>query len=445
MPEFRPTSQQWLFSAVCLSLSVLQGCSSDPPTAPRQADGKLVPVRTVSVVQEDVRRTTTQPATVVAYYRTEVRARISGYVTDVAADIGDIVEKGKVLAVIAVPEVEKQRQVIEARIASRESEEQQAEARIQSAEANVRFAEAKLAQARSELNKAEASLAAMESEFNRTRDLVQRQSLESRLLDEVRKKRDSEQANKQAMTAAINSAEAEVIVAQAKLAAARADLQAAKAETEITRRELDEVDVLLAYATLKAPFTGLVTVRTVDPGNLVREGNEVGRGQPLFVISQVDKVRVHIPVPEADAALVSQGDAITLRFPSFPAEQPIEVTVTRLSGELDPSTRTMLVEAEVENSGNKILPGMFGEASIALNTKVAANMLPARAIRFSESGDSYVYVVAENDTVTQTPVTLGIDNGHSIEVTSGVMPGQRVIDAHLKRFQTGQQVALLPN
>lgn len=425
-------------------LFVLSGCSGDAPVA-REASKKPVPVKTVSVVQEDVKRTMMQPATVHPYYRAEVRAKVSGYVKEVKADIGDCVEAGTTLAVIAVPEMDKQRQIIEARITRYEFEEKRAEAGVGLAGANVRSAEAKLAQAKSEMSRAEASLAAMEAEFNRTRDLVQRQSLESRVLDEVRKKRDSELANKEATASAINSAEAEVAVAEAQKASAQADLQAAEAETAIARRELEELDILMAYAILKAPFSGMVTARTVDPGNLVRESSEVGRGQPLFVISQVARVRVHIPVPEADAALVSRGDAITLRFPSFPAEEPVEATVTRLSGDLDPSTRTMLVEAEIENTDNKLLPGMFGEASITLSTKVATNMLPARAVRFSESGEAYVYIVGGDQTVTVTPVTTGFDNGHSIEVKQGIEPGQQVIDAHLKRFESGQKVTLVQN
>lgn len=200
---------------------------------------------------------------------------------------------------------------------------------------------------------------------------------------------------------------------------------------------------MLDYATLKAPFAGIVTQRTVDPGNLVRESSEVGSGMPLFVISQIDQVRVHIPVPEVDAPFVSRGDRVELSLPSFAGENPIEAKVTRLSGDLDPSTRTMLVEAVLPNPDMKLLPGMFGEATIELSTKSSANMLPARAVRFKESGEAYVYVVDEANKVAVVPVTVGLDDGRSIEVTSGVTAGDSVIDAHLQRFSDGDQVTLL--
>ncbi|PHS04750.1 MAG: efflux transporter periplasmic adaptor subunit [Blastopirellula sp.] len=441
MPMFRIRSLS-LSVAALLATAILSGCYVDTPIAKEEGSTKPVPVKTVSVMLEQIQKSTTQPATVHAYYRAEIRAKVSGYVKEVKADIGDFVEAGATLAVIDVPEMAKQRQIIEAQITRYESEEKHATAGIELAKANIRSAEAQLAQSKSEMSGVEASLAAIEAEFNRTNDLVQSQSLESRMLDEVRKKRDSELAHKRAMESAINSSAAAVSVAEAKLSSADALLLAAQAETAIAQRQLEELDVLLAYATLKAPFSGVVTARTINPGNLVGDSSKVGNGHSLFVISQIDKVRVHIPVPEAEATLVSRGDTVTLNFPSFPAEEPITATVTRLSSDLDPSTRTMLVEVEFSNEDRKLLPGMFGQASINIDTKVAANMLPARAVRFKDSGQAYLYLVGEDNTVEVVQVTTGIDNGHHIEVL-GVESGQQVIDAHLKRFTTGQKVTLV--
>jgi HlyD family secretion protein len=428
---------------VCLATTILfNGCGgpAGSSTSQKREQAKSVPVKAVAVVEQEVERTTLQPATVHPFYRVEIRARVSGYVKELKVDIGDFVEAGAVLAVIDIPEMQKQQQILEARIDSFESEEKRDEAGVDLAKANVRSAIAKLAQAKSEMSRAEALLAAAEAEFTRTADLVERQSLESRVLDEVRKKRDSELANQGTVLAAIRSAEADVAVAQASQASAEAGLQAAKSQTEIGRKQLEELDVLVAYATLKAPFAGVITSRNVNPGDLVREEDY---GDSLFVVNQVDKLRVHIPVPEADAALVNQGDAISLTFPSFPGEGPITASVTRVSGSLDRSTRTMLVEAEIPNPDGKLLPGMFGQASIVLTTKVGANMLPARAVRFDESGQAFVYVVDQADTVSIVNVTTGVDDGRTIEILSGVDSGQKVVDAHLNRFTTGQQVRIL--
>jgi RND family efflux transporter MFP subunit len=213
----------------------------------------------------------------------------------------------------------------------------------------------------------------------------------------------------------------------------------AEAKTEVERRRLAELQVSLDFASVTAPFDGIITQRNVDLGDLI-EHRAGGSTTPLFVLSKVDRVRVHIPVPEADAPFVQPGDAITLTFPSFASEPPIKATVTRRSGSLDPSTRTMTVEAEIDNAAGKLLPGMFGQATIELDTKVAATMLPSRAVRFDESGRAYVYLLDENDMVKLADVTPGVDTGTTIEILSGIRPGDVVIGPHLKRFSQGQQV-----
>lgn len=428
-----------------LAVISLPACSQPDSQAKSEQKSKLVPVKTVSVEEVVIPRTSTQPATIHPFYEAEIKAKVSGYVKELKADIGDYVEQDAVLAVLEVPELQKQSEILYAKIERHVALEQQATAGVDLAKAEVLSAQARLAQSKSEMSRVEASLAAVEAEFERTQDLVQRQSLERRVLDEVRKKRDSELAAKQSTESAITSAEAEVTVAKAKQAAADADAKVAQTNTKIARSELDELNVMIDYATLKAPFAGIVTKRSLDPGDLVQNKDAGDSGQSLFVISQIDKVRVQMPVPEADAALVNRGDKVTLTLPFFSSETPLTGSVTRMSQSLDRSTRTMLIEVELENSDGKLLPGMFGQATIDLSTKVAAATLPARAVRFDESGNAYVYILSSDDSVSVTDVKTGMDNGNSIEILSGVEAGQRVIDAHRERFTTGQKVTVLKN
>lgn len=426
-------------SAMIAVLS-LAGCTrSTAESEQPEGNGKIVPVKTVAAVQAEIAKSTQQPATVYPYYETEIRPRVSGYVSDVSVDIGDVVKAGDLLATLDVPELGKQRETLTAQIDLLTAEEQNAEAGVTLAEASVRSARAKFEQAKSQQASVEASLAAAEAEFKRTEDLVNRGSLQNRMLDEVRKKRDSELAAKEAVISAVTASQAEVGVSEAEKAAAEARLKMAKAKTEVARRQLGELQVSLDFANVTAPFDGIITQRHVDLGDLIggRAGDSV---KPLFVLSKVDKVRVQVPVPEVDAPFVQPGDLIRLTFPSFASEPPIEATVTRRTGSLDPSTRTMTVEAEIENDSGKILPGMFGQATIELETKVAATMLPSRAVRFDESGRAYVYLLDEDDRVTLADVTPGSDTGAEIEILSGVRPGDVVIGPHLKRFSEGQQV-----
>lgn len=429
--------------AFAIAVASSSGCGPVQPIM-KSPDGlKTVAVKTVAVAQSEVRRTTMQPASVHPYFRAEIQSRSNGYVTSINAEIGDFVQQGTTLAVIDVPELTQKRRVIQSRIDRFTAEEQRGKAGVRLAEAQLQSARALVDQAKSNVGRNDALLAAADAELNRTQDLVRRGSLQNRMLDESQKKRDAEFAGRQAMTSTVQSAEADVVVAAAKLDSSKADLASAQAETEIARRELEQLDVLIGFATLRAPFSGIITQRRLELGDLVNNQTDGSSQQPLFVVSQIDKLRVRIPVPETDAPLVNLGDKVTLTFPSFANESPIISSVTRHSGSLDPSTRTLLVETELENTDGKLLPGMFGQASIELETKIAANMLPSRAIRFSESGKAYVYALNETDTVSILDIETGFDDGSQIEIRSGLSHGQHVIDAHLRRFSDGQKVTVL--
>lgn len=428
-----------LLVLVMFSICGCFGNDNSGATPAQKKEVRPVRVMTVTVEHREVRRTSTQPATVHALHRAEIRPRVSGYLSDVKVDIGDVIEKGKPLAILDTPELQEQRRVLLARIERQKAEEDRARAGVELANAKVVAAQAELETTKSQLQSVEALLTAVDAELRRTTDLVERGSLEARILDEVRKKRDSELARKAAVTSAVASAKAAVTVASAGRASADADLKAARADTKIVEHQLQELDVQIAFGTLTAPFTGMVTARSAEPGNLAGMSQP---SDPLFVLSQVDFVRIHVFVPERDASFVNRGDSIELTFPSFASEEAVVAEVTRTSGSLDPNTRMMLVEAVIRNEDGRFIPGMFGQATILLDAEADVAVLPARAVRFTESGDAFVYAVT-SDAVSIVNVTTGADDGSTIEIVSGLDAGQAVIDAHLQRFTDGQQVEIL--
>ncbi|MCC9603989.1 efflux RND transporter periplasmic adaptor subunit [Stieleria sp. JC731] len=430
----------WLAIAMAVTMTTA-GCRRSTDVKLIDEDKFKTPVRTVALSTNTLERSTVQPASIHAYYESHVRPQATGVVTEIAVDIGDVVKKGDVLLKIEVPELLMQREILRAKVSRLEAAERRESAGVELAAAEVTSAEAQLSEAKSLLGQIDASLAASESEFNRTEDLVNRGSLQQRVLDEVRKKRDSEAAAKQSASAAIESSQAMVKVAMAKQTAAAADLDAAKAETEIARRQLDEIEVLIDFASVRASIEGVITARNVEPGNLV--GPDAEGSKPLLVISQIDKVRVRIPVPEIEAAHVSRGDQVSLSFPSFADEPPIKGTIARTTSALTPQSRTMLAEVDLENGEGKFLPGMFGQASIQMAAQTTAKTLPSRAIHFGENGKAHVYVVDANDIVTVAQIQTGQDDGLMIEVLSGLDPNARVIDANLHRFTDGESVQVL--
>jgi len=427
--------------AVAMLAMAASGCSS--PDVEAATDQDPVTVNAVVAEQSRLRRTTSQPATVHAYHTANIHAKVSGYVRETPVDIGDRVNQGDVLAVIDVPEFEKQLAVAEARIARGGAQEVRAAAGLALAKANLADAEAGIAEVESQIAAATARQKAAEAEFERTETLVSQQSVEQKLLDEARERRDAAEADVDATRAALTKAQSQVAVAEAAVSAAEAELQSARADVAVAKAQRDEIQVMLDFGTLRAPFDGVVTYRGVDPGDLVRSAGQTGDSvDQHFIVTQLDKVRVRTTVPETDAPLVDVGDPVSIKLasPEFPV---VEGAVTRTSSSLDPSTRTMTVEIEVANPAGKLLPGMYGEATITLVEKPDAVMLPASAVRFTETGESFVYVISDGDTVHVVDVSLGYDNGERIEIASSLAAGQRVIDAHLKRFQNGDAVRVL--
>ena len=374
-----------VFSGLLLGILLtlgLTGCGNSPlmtadaatgsPAATPQSDSQTGGTLTVSVVKPErkmLRRRTTQPATVSAYYEADIHAKVAGYLTELKHDIGDEVKAGEVLGIVSIPELDKQKERRQAEIRKLVADEKRAAAEVQVARSLQTAAEADWKQAQAEVGKSEALVVADRRELVRTQDLVQRQSVADRLLDESQKRFESSEAAQKAAEAAVSSAAARLTVAQSKIAAAQAEQDAAGAQTDVARKQLEELEALINYATLTAPFAGIVTARNVDLGDLVRNTQTASAGDrlPLFSVAQVETVRVRVQIPENDAPWADAGDAASIRLRAVPGPA-IEAQLTRISGSLDPSTRTMTAEMELKNQDRKIklLPGMFGEVTITL-------------------------------------------------------------------------------
>ncbi len=430
--------------AVCLLLPVLlAGCgNSSGADAGAEPNGEVPTITVITPERKMLTRTTTQPATVSGYFEADIYAKVTGYLTELHHDIGDSVEADAPLGVVSVPEMVKQLERQEALIRKLQADETRADSAWQVAQSLKAAAEAELEQAEAEVTKTTASLTADRRELDRTRDLVQRRSLTERMLDESQKRFESSEAAEVAAKAGVTSATAHVTVSASKVAVAVAEQSAAKAQTEVAQKQLEEMQALMNYATLKAPFAGVVTARNVDVGDLVRntQSGSDGHHKPLFSVVQVDKVRVRIAIPENDAPWANPDDAVSLRLRAIPGPA-IESKLKRISGRLDPSTRTMLAEVELENTERevKLLPGMFGEATITLAEREGL-VLPAGVVRHDEKGNSYVYTVGSDNTITRVEVTTGLDDGNEIEITKGLSGSERVVTATIGRLAPGQKV-----
>jgi RND family efflux transporter MFP subunit len=226
---------------------------------------------------------------------------------------------------------------------------------------------------------------------------------------------------------------------------------ASQQEADDTREQANSADALVAtrkaevqrlralqdYQRIVAPFTGIVTRRLVDPGALV--GPASAGGVAMFEVAAIDTLRVVVDVPDSYAPDIAVGIDADVYSPRDPA-RTVKGKVTRTSGVLDQSARTLRVELNVPG-GDVVLPGAFVYVNLHVPRERPAPVIPASALVVRKEGTLVARV--RDGAVTMVPVKLGRDFGKEIEVVEGVMPGDEVVVQPSDTLDTGAPVIVI--
>jgi membrane fusion protein (multidrug efflux system) len=230
---------------------------------------------------------------------------------------------------------------------------------------------------------------------------------------------------------------------------AREDVDIAEGQFEQAKADVEELEALVGYTHIVAPFDGVVTGRFVDPGALIQaSGSQSGSAQgatgpskagvsPVVSVAELRKLRVYVYVPEAETSLVRIGMPAVLTLNEFPGRQ-FTGTVARFAKALDLSTRTMLTEVDLDNPTRELYPGMYADVSLELARHPAALQVPVTAIG-AEKGHSFVYAVKEGQLV-RVPVTTGIRTAREMEITSGLDGAEPVVKNFSPALSQGEKV-----
>jgi RND family efflux transporter MFP subunit len=188
----------------------------------------------------------------------------------------------------------------------------------------------------------------------------------------------------------------------------------------------------LADTRLEAPISGIIAKRSIEVGATAAPG------QPVFTIMELDFVRVRIGVPEGDVGHVTVGAPASVRIPALSASFNGRVSLIGVSA--DPTTRSYSVEITVPNPTHQLRAGMVAEATISTKQSVSALLVPATAVLHNE-GITLVYTVDQTGTrVHERRVTTGAARGESLEITSGLTSGDRIVVAGQQRLREGALV-----
>jgi RND family efflux transporter MFP subunit len=215
------------------------------------------------------------------------------------------------------------------------------------------------------------------------------------------------------------------------------DLEAKVANVRSSEANVRRLEDLESFKHIYAPFSGVITRRSVDTGTLINAGNG-GASQQLFSLAQTDPIRVYVSVPEAYAPSIHAGLGAFLELTQYPG-QKFEGKVVRTAESIDPGTRTLLTEVDVPNRSGALLPGGYSQAHLQVKVTGARLAVPVNALLFRSEGLRAVVVDANHKTHLK-PLTIGRDYGTTLEVLQGLDPNDWIVLNPADSLDEGQEV-----
>jgi RND family efflux transporter MFP subunit len=335
--------------------------------ATAKQEREFVPsLRVATIAANPATDSVTLPGTTAAFAAANIYARATGYIAKRDVDIGDHVKAGDMLASLAVPELDHQ----------------------------ISQNEATLDQFKSALQQARANRDLAQVTWDRDAPLVQKGWV-------TPQQGDTDRLGLQARVAAVAVAEANVSSQQNLL--------------EVLRQNRD-------YASIVAPFDGVVTQRNVDVGSLV-QGNAAS-GTFMFEVMQKNVIRVWVYVPQDAAFGVAPGIDAVIRVPELP-DRKFSGKVTRIADALQSGTRTLLTEIDIPNPDGALRTGIYCSVELHIPRKALSLLVPADAVIFNRNGMQVA--VVNNGNAEFRKIEVKRDLGTQVEVDSGIEPGDRVI------------------
>ncbi len=375
----------WSYVALGMWLCIepVGGCGGGGTFSRAHASEVGQSVAVARVVRMDIQRTVRVQGELQPGREIDLHAKVAGYLQRLHVDVGDRVEAGHLLGELEMPETV--------------AELAKATAVVRHHEEMVREAESIHAEARLNYER----LAAIRAEDRR---LVAGQDVEAARL-------------------------------KAQTEAAR--VASAGRQLEVARAELQRLEVLSRYAHIVAPFSGVVTKRYLDEGALVQAGTASSiQAKPLLRLSKIQDIRLVFPISMSQAPFIKNGTPLELAFDGV--DTTFKTTVSRFSRRLDSATRTMVVEADLDNEDLKLIPGMFVEVFVELDRRENSLVIPVEAL--SRIGEPKVRMINPDSMVQEKRVQVGLETATHIEVREGLTDGDLVLIGGWSQVEVGQVV-----
>jgi membrane fusion protein (multidrug efflux system) len=378
----------WLCASTVLMVSMVacnSGNSDKPaPTTAAPAPNAPTTVGTVAVASRKLQTTIALPAQLTPYEQVDIYPKVTGFVETVTVDRGSRVHRGQLLVKLTAPELVSQRS--------------QADAAVKAAQSQLATAQAKLA-----------------SDNGTYLHMVEAAKTPGVL------------------------AENDVLVAGQTVSADKGLVEAASQNIAAAKEALRSVSQTESYLMITAPFDGVVTTRNLHPGALIGPASGAGGAQPILQIVDDKRLRLAVPIPEAQVGDMKTGQLVSFTVPAYPG-QTFKAPIERISREVDEKSRTMPVELDVKNPDGRLSPGSFTNVSWPLQRSYPTLFVPTTAVTTDQQHTFVIRV--RNGKAEWVTVQTGQTVNGDIEVFGELTAGDEVVKTASDAIHSGDPVRI---
>ncbi|MGA7316831.1 MAG: efflux RND transporter periplasmic adaptor subunit [Silvibacterium sp.] len=375
-----------LFASIVLMVPTI-GCNSgtsdkNAPATAAPAPNAPTTVSTVAVASKKLQTAISLPAQLTPYEQVDIYPKVTGFVATVTVDRGSRVHRGQLLVKLTAPELVSQRS--------------QAEAAVRAAQSQLATAQAKLA-----------------SDNGTYLHMVEAAKTPGVL------------------------AENDVLVAGQTVSADKGLVDAADQNVSAAKEALRSISQTESYLTITAPFDGVVTTRNLHPGALIGPASGAGGAQPILQIVDDKRLRLAVPIPEAQVGEMKSGQLVSFTVPAYPG-QTFKAPLERIAREVDEKSRTMPVELDVKNTDGRLSPGSFTNVSWPLERGYPTLFVPTTSVTTDQQHTFVIRV--RNGKAEWVTVQAGQTVNGDIEVFGELTAGDEVVKTASDAIHSGDSV-----
>lgn len=413
---------------------------ANPDNSNQREDTEIVSVETAVARVVPIPSYFEATGTLAGDAESDVAPAVGGKIVAVNFDVGSYVRRGDVLVRLDARDAEIRLAQARAQLEQQKKAVRQAEAGVEQATANLRQAQVRLGvgddetfdiEDFSQVISVRAQLRLAEKELRRYEQLLETGDVSRSAYDKAKAQRDQllgqlaeARSNAAVAVKAIDTARAAVSGARAQAAQARAGVETAGTQVAQARKAV-------ADHVIYAPISGYVSERNADPGEYISPNQPNAK---LATIVRTAVLRLKIDVPEQDIGRVAVGQGVSAQVAAYP-DRKFAGRITRILPGLDPRSRSLTVEAEIENVNGLLKPGQFATVRIAQSKPEPAVLIPVAAVR--ADGEKNVVFVIEDGIAAKRVVQTGLLENDEIEIKQGIRENETVATSNVNQLDDG--------